>query len=81
MFENEKSSDTTKISEESEDLSDIPPLKGDEEKVKEGKRLNIITSNKSLNWLPTLLAQIKAENNSYKLKKGNQTNTISFVPA
>ena len=42
-------------------------LEGDEE-VKEGKRLKILTPNKLLTRLPTLLAQIKAGNNSCKLK-------------
>ena len=45
------------------ELDDLPALVGDEE-VKEGKGL---------------LAQIKSGNNSYKWKKWNQTNTISFV--
>ena len=44
------------------DPSDMPPLEDDEE-VKEGKGL------KNLTRLPMLLAQIKAENNSDKLKK------------
>ena len=48
----------------------MPPLEGDEEKVKEGKGLKILTSNKLLSRLPILLAQIKAGNNSYKLKSG-----------
>ena len=48
----------------------MPPLEGDEEKVKEGKGLKILTSNKLLTRLPILLAQIKAGNNSYKLKSG-----------
>ena len=56
------------------DPSDMPPLEDDEE-VKEGKGL------KNLTRLPMLLAQIKAENNSDKLKKRTQTNTISFVSA
>ena len=41
----------------------MSPLKGDEE-----KGLKILTTNKLLTRLPVLLAQIKAENNSYKLK-------------
>ena len=53
--------------EESVYLSDMPPLEGDEE-VKEGKGLKILTPNKLLPRLPILLAQIKAGNNSYKLK-------------
>ena len=53
--------------EESVYLSDMPSLEGDEE-VKEGKGLKILTPNKLLTRLPILLAQIKAGNNSYKLK-------------
>ena len=45
----------------------MPPLEGDE-KVKEKKGLNILTPNKLLTRLSILLAQIKAANNSYKLK-------------
>ena len=58
----------------------MPPIEGDEEKyyslpstplskgVKEGKILKIVTPNKPLTRLPILLAQIKAGNNSNKLK-------------
>ena len=46
----------------------MPPLEGDEEEVKEGKRLKILTPNKLLTRLPILLAQTKAGNNSYNLK-------------
>ena len=58
--------DTTEKSDkkESVDLSDLPPLECDEE-VREGKRLKILTP---IPTLPILPAQIKAENNSYKLK-------------
>ena len=50
---------------ESVDLSDMPPPEGDEE-VKEGKGLEILTLliNLFINWLPILLAQIKAWNKS-----------------
>ena len=54
--------------EESVDSSDMPPLEDDEEEVKEGKGLKILTPNKFLARLPILLAQIKTGNNSYKLK-------------
>ena len=54
--------------EESVDLSHMPQLEGDEEQVKEWKGLKILTPNKLLTRLPILLAQIKAGNNSYKLK-------------
>ena len=50
------------------DFSDMSLLKSDEEEVKEGKRLKILIPNKLLTRLPILLAQIKVENNSYKLK-------------
>ena len=53
------------------------PLEGDEE-TKEGKGLKILTSNKLLTRLPVLIAKIKAGNLN-KLKKQNQTNTITFV--
>ena len=46
----------------------MPPLEGDEE-VKEGKGLKVLTPNKLLTRRPILLAQIKARNTSYKLKK------------
>ena len=39
-----------------------------EEEVKEGKTLKILTPNKLLTRLPVLLAQMKAGNNSNKLK-------------
>ena len=55
--------------EESVDLSDIPPLAGDKEEVKEGKGLKMFTPEKLLTRLPISLAQIKAGNNSYRLKK------------
>ena len=63
-----------------EELDDLPPLEGDEEKyyripsmpfskvVKEGKGLKILAPNKLLTRLPLLLAQIKAGNNLHKLK-------------
>ena len=43
------------------------PLEANEE-VEEGKGLKILTPNKLLTRLPILLAQIKAGNNSNKLK-------------
>ena len=75
-FEKEELDDTTSskiYKEESADLSDMAPLEGDE---KEGKGLKILTPSKLLTKLPILLAQIKAGNNSNKLKKRNQTNTF-----
>ena len=50
----EKSTDK----EESGDLPLMPPLKGDEEEVKEGTGLKILTPNKLLTRFPILLAQI-----------------------
>ena len=52
---------------ESTDIPPIPQLEGDEEEVKEGKGLKILTGNKLLTRLPILLAQIKSGSNSYKL--------------
>ena len=49
------------------DLPTMSPLENDEE-VKEGKGLKILATNKLLTKLPILLAQLKAENNSSKLK-------------
>ena len=44
----------------------MPPL--EDEEVKEGKGLKILTLDKFLTRLSILLAQVKAGNNSYKLK-------------
>ena len=46
----------------------MPPLECDEKEVREEKGVKILTPNKLLSKLPKLLAQIKAGNNSYKLK-------------
>ena len=54
--------------EDDEDLSDMPPLEGEEEEVKEEKGLKILNLNKLLTRLPILVEQIKAGNNSNKLK-------------
>ena len=54
----------------------LPP-EGDEEKVKEGKIMKILTPNKLLTRPPVLLAQMKAENNSYKLK--NEIRQIVYL--
>ena len=68
-FQSKESSDTTRKSykEDFVDLSERPPLQSDEE-VKEEKGLNILSLNKLLTRPPILLAQLKAENNSSKLK-------------
>ena len=55
----------------------MPPPEGDEEKVKEGKIMKILTPNKLLTRPPVLLAQMKAENNSYKLK--NEIRQIVYL--
>ena len=44
-----------------------------------GKGLKIITPNQMLNRLPISLAQLKAGNNSEKLKKRNQAIIIFFA--
>ena len=49
------------------ELDALLPLEGDE-KLKEGKGLEILTSNKLLTRFPVLLTQIKAGINSRKLK-------------
>ena len=49
------------------DLSDNTPLESEEE-VKEGRALKILIPNKLIIRILVLLAQIKAGNNSYKLK-------------
>ena len=56
------------------DVSPIPPVK--EEKA-EGKGLEIWTPKHLLTRLPVLLAQIKARNNSYKLK--NEIRQIPYI--
>ena len=63
-----KNEEESAVKEESEELPLMPPLEGNEEEVKEEKGLKILTPNKLLIRLPILLAQIKAGNNSYKLK-------------
>ena len=55
----------------------MPPPEGDEEKVKEGKIMKILTPNKLLTRPPVILAQMKAENNSYKLK--NEIRQIVYL--
>ena len=69
-------SDITKTDEASTDIPQILPLEGDEEEVKEWKGLKTLTPSKLLTRLPLLSTQIKSGNNSKKLKKRNQTNTI-----
>ena len=54
--------------EESVDLSDMSPLEDDEE-VKEGKGLSILTPNKLLTKLPILLVQKVDISQNYKCLK------------
>ena len=60
-----------------EELDDLPPLEGDEREGIEGKVLKTLTPNKLLTRLQVLLAQIKAGNNSYKLK--NEIRQILYL--
>ena len=55
-------------SEEFTYIPDMPQLEGNEEEVKERKRLKMLTPKKLLPRLSILLAQIKAWNTSCKLK-------------
>ena len=64
-FKNEESTDKTRSY---KDKSDMPPLEGDEQEVKEGQELKILTLNELLTGLPIIIAQLKARNNLYKLK-------------
>ena len=48
----------------------MPLLEDDEEKAEEGEKWKILTPNKLLTRLPTLLAQIKVGNGLYKLSNG-----------
>ena len=50
------------------DLLPMPAPEDDEEETRGGKGLKILTPNKLSTRLPILLAQIKAGNNSCKLK-------------
>ena len=55
----------------------MAPLEGDEEEVKEGKGLKLLTPNKLLTRLTILLAQKKAGNSSVKLK--NEVRQILYL--
>ena len=52
-------------------------LEGNEEEVREGKGIDILTPNKLLFSLAILLAQKKAANNLYKLK--NKIRQILYI--
>ena len=76
LFETSSTS-TDNDSDEFIDFPDMPLLKCDEQEVKEGRGLQILTPNKLLTRLPILLAQIKVANNSYKLK--NKIRKMCFL--
>ena len=65
-YENKESAHPTRKSDKEE--PDIPPWECDEEEVKKGKGLKILTSSKLLTRLLLLVVQIKAGNSSYKTK-------------
>ena len=50
----------------------MSPLEGDKKEIIKKKRVKILTPNKLLTRLPMLLVQIKAQNNSNKLKSGDR---------
>ena len=56
----------------------MTPLEGDEEEVKEGKWLKILTPNKLLTRLPILFSQIKSWKQIEQIKKWNHANNASF---
>ena len=64
-FENEESwvKEEPVDEKESVDSSNVQPLQGDEEEVKEGKGLKILTPKKLLTRFPILLEQAKAGSN------------------
>ena len=55
----------------------MTPLEGDEKEIIKVKRLKILTPNKLLTRLPMLLVQMKAQNNSNKLK--NESRQILYL--
>ena len=55
----------------------MPSLEDDEEEIKEEKKLKILTPKQLLTRPPTLLAQAKAGNNSYKSK--NEIRQILYL--
>ena len=65
------------LDEDEDDLPQIAPLERDEEQVKGEKGLKIFTPNKLLTRLPILFVQIKAGNNSNKLK--NEIRKILYL--
>ena len=75
MVWNEESTDKTRESDKEE--PDMPSQEADEEEVREGKVIKILTPNKLLTRLSILLEQIKAGDNSYKLK--NEIRQILYL--
>ena len=53
---------------EQPDTTDMPELESEESGEQTGQRLKILTPSQMLNRLPITLAQLKAGNNSEKLK-------------
>ena len=62
----ESESEKLDIAQEGEDIEDPPPL--EDEKEQKGKGSKIMTPKQMITRLPILLAQLKAGNNSEKLK-------------
>ena len=60
-----------------EKVPPMPLLEGDEEEVKEGKGLRILTPNKLWTRLPVLVSHIKDRNNAWKLK--NEIRQILYL--
>ena len=73
-FKKEESTDKARSY---KDESDMPPLEGDEQEVKEGQELKILTLNDLLTGLPIIIAQLKAQNNLCKLK--NEIRKILYL--
>ena len=73
----EEELDNKRLEGDEEGLNYLPPQEDVEEEVKEEKGMKILTSNELSTRLPILLAQIKAGNNSYKLK--NVLRQISYL--
>ena len=61
------------------DIPDMPPLEGDEEEMKEGKWLKILTPKKLLTRLDSIISTYKSWKQFIQIKKWNKTNIISFV--
>ena len=69
--------DDTLLKDDEEDLLIYKPCHHEKEEVKEEKGIKILTPNKLLTRLPVLLAQIKARNDSCKLK--NEIRQIVYL--